>query len=103
MRRKQAVRKVNLMSTIDRVSVYDKPCPCGEGKIVLTECSPDHPYARDSQTVYKGKLDCINCNTKYKIDEIDKDDTRSIILMPYDDSDIIYLLNINRFCGGLSK
>ena len=91
------------MSTIDRVIVFDKPCPCGAGKIVITECSPDHPYARDSQTWYQGKLDCSNCKEKFKIDEIDRDDDRVIILRPYDGSDIVYLKSINRFCRGLSK
>lgn len=91
------------MSTIDRVIVYDKPCPCGAGKVVITECSPDHPYARGSQTWYHGDLDCTNCRRKFKIDEICRDDDRTIMLRPYEGSDSVYLKSIDRFCRGLSK
>ena len=92
------------MSTTDRVTVYNKPCPCDEGKIIITECSPDHPYARDSQTWYEGKLDCKTCTAKYRIDESDNDGGRYIILMPYDENiDLIRLISIDRFCNGLAK
>ena len=91
------------MSTIDRVIVYNKPCPCGVGQIVITECSPDHPYVRDSQIWYHGDLNCGNCVLKFKIDEITRDDDRIIILRPNEGNDIVYLKNINRYCQGLHR
>jgi hypothetical protein len=91
------------MSTIDRVCVYDKPCPCGCGRIVITECSPDHPYAKDSQTWYVGKVECDHCRKIYKMIENVEDDCKEIILKPSDDSSPIKLKSINRFCRGLSK
>ena len=91
------------MSTIDRVCVYNKPCPCAFGRIVITECSPDHPYAKDSQTWYEAKLECKHCSKKYKFMENVKDDCKEIILNPSDGSNSIILKSINRFCRGLSK
>ena len=91
------------MSTIDSSRVYDKPCPCGAGWIIITKCSPDHPYVRDSQTWYEGKLDCSVCGEEYKIDEVDENDSRFIILRPYDYKSNILLIKIERFCRGLSE
>ena len=91
------------MSTIDRVIVYDKPCPCGNGKVVITECSPDHPYARDSQTWYRGDLNCSNCRQNFEIAEICKDDDRIIILRLREGNEIVHLKSIARYCRGLSK
>ena len=90
------------MSTTDKVDVYDKPCPCGAGRIVITECSPDHPYARASQTWYEASLLCNHCSKKYKIKEIKKDDEGEIILSPSDGSGSIKLKSISRFCRGLA-
>jgi len=68
------------MSTIDRVDVYDEPCPCGAGKIVITQCTPDHPYARASQTSYDARLDCAECSKIFKFSEAKSDNGREIIL-----------------------
>lgn len=91
------------MSTIDRVIVYNEPCPCGSGKVVITECSPDHPYARDSQTWYHGDLNCSNCRQNFELDEIYKDNDRVIILRPHEGNKIVHLKSIDRYCRGLSK
>lgn len=92
------------MSTIDRVTVYNKPCPCNKGNVTIIECSPDHPFVRESQTWYEGKLDCEKCTAKYKIDQLDNENGRRIIIKPYDKTkESIYLINIDRFCQGLTK
>ena len=92
------------MSTTDRVICYNKPCPCGEGTITITECSPDHPYARDSQTWYKSKINCETCKTKYTIEQIDEDFKRYIILNPGDENqEFIRLISVDPFCSGLQK
>ena len=43
--------------------VTKKPveCPCGEGKVTFVTSSPDHPWARASQTTYSATIDCENC------------------------------------------
>lgn len=91
------------LSTIDRVVVYDKPCPCGAGRIVITECSPDHPYAKDSQTSYKSSFTCKDCSKLYEIVDITKGYERVIILNSLADGDSITLKSINRNCRGLTK
>ena len=90
------------MSTTDKVERC-QPCPCNNGNILITECSPDHPYARDSQTWYKGKIDCETCIKKYKLDDIKNQDGRFIILKPLgENEDIIHLQKIDDFCRGLT-
>ena len=58
------------MSTTDKVTIYDEPCPCGAGRIAITECTPDHPYARPNQVWYQTLFDCAVCRSKYKLQEI---------------------------------
>lgn len=92
------------MSTTDRVTCYNKPCPCGEGVIIITECSPDHPYVRDSQTWYESKFNCETCKTEYKIEQLDEDFKRYIILYPRDENrEVIRLISIDPFCSGLQQ
>lgn len=45
----------------DDVSTSSIPCQCGKGTIEIEQRSPDHPWARESQTSYSAKLDCDEC------------------------------------------
>lgn len=90
------------MSTTDRVTIYNKPCPCQKGTITITECSPDHPYVRDSQTWYEGHIHCKKCSIHYKIDEKINSSGRTIILVRKEDAEnFIPLIDIDMFCRGL--
>ncbi len=86
------------MSTTDYSVVYDKPCPCGAGRITITKCSPDHQYARESQTWYEESLDCGICRKKCEILRIDENDSRFIVLRQCSDNSTINLIEIDRFC-----
>jgi hypothetical protein len=91
------------MSTTDRVDSLLK-CPCGEGKVCVTECSPDHPYAKDSQTWYTAEIMCETCNKKYQLDDSIIDRDRYIILRPNKPEDpLVKIRKINLFCEGLTK
>jgi hypothetical protein len=56
----------------DRNEVVNIACPCGQGRITVTNCSPDHPYARDSQSWRENDIKCSDCEAKYRILEQDK-------------------------------
>ena len=55
------------MST-DDVSTFESVCPCGKGKIIVTQTMPDHPWVRASQIHYDGTLDCNFCSKTYAIE-----------------------------------
>lgn len=67
------------MSTNDIVDRY-KACPCGNGKIRITECPPDHPYSRSTQTWYTAEIMRNECIMKYQIDDARIDGGRYLIL-----------------------
>lgn len=91
------------MSTIDRVEKF-QVCPCGHGEIRIVEYSPDHPYARDSQTSYTAEICCNKCQERYVIDDAQIEGKRYIILKPNDmHMDIIKLRKIDMFCVGLTR
>lgn len=92
------------MSTIDKVS-RNYPCPCGHGTITITECSPDHLYARNSQTWYEAEIDCDECKSKFTIDQKDDNEgKRYIVIRPHDeDSEPIHITTIDMFSKGLIK
>jgi len=54
------------MSTDDCTTVESK-CLCGNGTISVERCTPDHPWARASQTSYSAALQCVDCAKKYAI------------------------------------
>jgi hypothetical protein len=90
------------MSTIDSVICYDKPCPCGEGRLIITSNEPDHPYVRDSQKWYEIEVNCESCKKEFMCEQLDDNDQRYIILKPYNyEKEIIRLISIDRFCRGL--
>jgi len=53
----------------DRNEVVNIPCPCRQGRIIVTNCSPDHDYPRNSQSWRDEKILCRDCEPKYCIVE----------------------------------
>jgi hypothetical protein len=54
------------MATDDHTTAESK-CPCGNGTISVTRTTPDHPWARASQTTYSAALNCPECCKTYAI------------------------------------
>lgn len=57
------------MSTDDVVTIADKPCPCGGGRLLAYSVTPDHPWARASQETWKASIDCPACEEAYELVE----------------------------------
>ncbi len=55
------------MSTDDRFVVFQSACKCGAGEIQIECVTPDHPWARASQTRYEERIDCDACEREYAI------------------------------------
>ena len=55
----------------DRSQVYEGPCPCGLGQIIIDSCTPDHPWPTKSHW-YDPKINCKVCASKYTFEEQDK-------------------------------
>lgn len=51
----------------DDVTSIDSKCFCGNGTIRVTITSPDHPWARESQTSYSATLNCAECSKIYAV------------------------------------
>lgn len=51
----------------DDVSTSSISCLCGKGTIEIEQRSPDHPWARESQTSYSARLDCGECAKLYVV------------------------------------
>lgn len=47
----------------DRDLIGEGPCPCGNGKIRVTRCSPDHPWGGEAW--YENELACAACGRTY--------------------------------------
>lgn len=56
------------MSTDDRSTIYQKPCPCGKGELIIILCEPDHPWATMSKS-YETLISCEICSSKYSLIE----------------------------------
>lgn len=54
------------MATTDKTD-RDSSCPCGKGTIRVVQETPDHPYAKESQTSYTAYLKCDECAKTYCI------------------------------------
>lgn len=52
----------------DDVMTIDSPCVCGQGRIRVTQTTPDHPWVRASQITYDGTINCAVCIEKYEIE-----------------------------------
>lgn len=51
----------------DDVSEMHAPCLCGKGEIVVVSSSPDHPWAKESQTRWSGEIRCADCSSEYAL------------------------------------
>ena len=56
------------MATDDCHVMAEKPCPCGEGTVIVESCIPDHPWAKDSQRFLKSALNCRKCSEVYALE-----------------------------------
>lgn len=89
------------MASMDIVE-RKKKCPCNNGEVIITEYSPDHPFAKESQTGYECIIKCQSCNKKYIIDDIVIEGVRYIVLKSNDkNGNIIKYEKIDLFCKGL--
>jgi hypothetical protein len=68
----------------ERNEILNIACLCGKGRITVTFCSPDHPYAHDGQTSREDKIQCGDCEGKYVIVEREK----NIFLCKRDDLEL---------------
>ena len=49
----------------DDVTKSSIKCPCAESTVTFITASPDHPWARASQTRYSATIDCPSCQTQF--------------------------------------
>lgn len=74
------------MSTDYQSEIYDKPCPCGSGRVTVTEIEPDHAYVRPSQKYYSVQIDCSICSELYEVGRHDDRGDAFAILKEKDES-----------------
>lgn len=67
------------MATDDYTTI-DSKCPCGKGTISVTRTTPDHPWAKASQTTYSGALNCPECRKTFAILNGHRDQMPSLVL-----------------------
>ena len=53
----------------DDITRHKTACPCGLATITFTTSSPDHPWARASQTTYSARINCVKCKENYVIQQ----------------------------------
>ena len=53
------------MAGYDCDEIGRSSCPCGEGEIVVEHCTPDHMWARASQSIFRNSLICTKCELTY--------------------------------------
>jgi len=63
----------------DDVTEHTVKCPCGKSNVTFTTSSPDHPYARDSQTRYSAAINCKECDEKYAVHQESPNDRPEIV------------------------
>lgn len=56
----------------DRNEILNKPCLCGNGRVTVFVCRPDHDYAHEGQKWHENKIECEDCASKYRIVESEK-------------------------------
>jgi hypothetical protein len=70
----------------DRDYGSEGPCPCGNGKITIYRCSPDHPWGGEAW--FENQLNCPNCNEVYQFypsDDIFKKRSRLVLRKDVED------------------
>ena len=53
----------------DDVTQHETACPCGLATITFITSSPDHPWARASQTRYSARIDCVKCKKNFVVQQ----------------------------------
>jgi len=53
----------------ERYEVHNGPCSCGKGKHLVYECSPDHPFAKESQSWWEFNITCPDCKRIYELEK----------------------------------
>ena len=69
------------MATDDCSVMVERPCPCGNGTVVVLDCMPDHPWARASQRFLKSSLDCNECAKVYLIEDRSRFDLGPVVIV----------------------
>lgn len=59
------------MSTTDSINIYKGSCCCGGGEIIITFCTPDHPWRTESKW-FEQSITCKACDEKYCLVEQNK-------------------------------
>ena len=54
-------------------------CPCGQGVVTLTSTSPDHLWARESQTTYSATIECIACQEEFAVHQVSSNSRPQIV------------------------
>ena len=101
------------MATDDYTTI-DSKCLCGNGTISVTRTTPDHPWAKASQTSYSGALNCLECRKTYAILNSSGDQMPSLVLRSavdgHDAAQVAYRAaektirtsnSVERLCGNL--
>jgi hypothetical protein len=52
----------------DDVTTIEYECPCGQGRLIVTQTMPDHPWVRAGQISYDAKLDCSVCASDFVVE-----------------------------------
>ena len=53
----------------DRTRIFDGPCPCGNGKIVIDHCTPDHGWPVANPVSYEARIACAACKKRLEIEQ----------------------------------
>lgn len=64
----------------DDCTTIESPCLCGKGVLSVECCTPDHPWARASQTSYSASLQCKDCAKTYVIGQESYNDLPTLSL-----------------------
>ena len=63
----------------DDVTQYSSECPCGASTVTFISASPDHPWARPSQTRYSAAIDWVVCQDKFSVHQNSSNDMPVIV------------------------
>ena len=63
----------------DDISKHACRCPCGKSTVTFVTASPDHPWARPSQTKYSASIDCGDCKCKFCVYQVSSNDVPVIV------------------------
>ena len=61
------------------VTPHSSECPCGASTVTFISASPDHPWARPSQTRYSAVIDCVDCQDNFIVHQNSSNDMPVIV------------------------